>query len=452
MRRDRQSADRGRAETAGVDDRPAADDSVPGARLDPNTPDPSTADAQPDPPTADTQPEPSTADAQPELLAAGIRSEPVAEDARLEWVSDGLLALLPMLALLLVLLNGGADEHAVPLLLGPALAQSVLLLWCRRFPLTVLIAVMSLEALLAVLESNTIAGVLAATFGLGLWGKRRQQYIGIALVLVTVLLGGPVLSTADGVSIAGFTVLHLAAIAVFAGFWLVGRLGARQRRTAAEWRARSRHLEAERELVERQAAERERSLLGRELHDILNHSVTTMVLDAAAAAETGADAELTLHRIADTGRASLAELRRLLSVLREPPTEHDPLAVPPGLDRIDELAARSRARLERRGRVRPVDASIELAAYRIVQEALTNVTKHAGDVETLVSLSFSPESLTVRVDNAAPNGPGRSPEGGGIGLIGMRERVQLLDGSLDHGPRAGGGFEVCAVLPIRSRS
>nr|WP_052477845.1 histidine kinase [Kibdelosporangium sp. MJ126-NF4]CEL14402.1 two-component system sensor kinase [Kibdelosporangium sp. MJ126-NF4]CTQ88767.1 two-component system sensor kinase [Kibdelosporangium sp. MJ126-NF4] len=361
-----------------------------------------------------------------------------ADHARLERLSDGLLALLPLMAAWLSILNGPAERH-IWTLLAVATAQTIALAWCRRFPLTVLLVVIALETALVVVGSEIFVGFLAATFALGTWGKPVQQRIGLTVGL-SLLAIGMVVSIRGG-SPAGFAVVGIASVGMmFVGFWASGRLGARQR-------GRIRELEAERAEV----VQRERALLARELHDILNHSVTAMVLDATAAAETGSDVRQTLDRVARTGRDSLAELRRLLGVLRANPSaaDHDPLVVPPGLDQIDALISATPldVTLVRQGNTGRLGASVEHAAYRVVQEALTNVIKHAGPVATVVSLSFAADQLTVSVVNGKPVTAGHP--GSGLGLLGMRERVSLVGGTLRVGPRPD-GFEVRAVLPARS--
>ncbi|WP_160096424.1 sensor histidine kinase [Kibdelosporangium aridum] len=361
--------------------------------------------------------------------------------AGLERLSDGLIALLPLMVAWLSILDDPVEPHT-GIMLGVATAQTFTLVWCRRLPLTVLLMVMALETVLVVLDNEIFVGVLAATFALGTWGKPVQQRIGLAIGL-TLLAIGMFVSIVGG-SQPGFAVVGIVSVAVmFVGFWSNGRLGARQR-------SRIRELEAERT----QVVERERALLARELHDILNHSVTAMVLDATAAAETGSpdEARETLDRVARTGRNSLAELRRLLGVLRAnaSATDHDPLIVPPGLAQIDELISSTplEITLIQQGKAGLLDASIEHAAYRVIQESLTNVIKHAGPVATTVSLSFAADQLSVVVVNAprviTPN------PGTGLGLVGMRERVSLVGGTLHAGPSADGGFEVRAVLPVRS--
>jgi signal transduction histidine kinase len=371
------------------------------------------------------------------------------EDGRpgLERLSDGLLVLLPLMVAWLSILDG-PDHDPVATVLGVASAQSFALVWRRRFPLTVLLVVMVLEGVLIAADAEIFVAFLVAASALGTWGRPVQQRIGLAIGLAA-LATGMVLSITGGAP-AGFAVAGVASVAImFVGFWLSGWLGARQR-------TRIRRLEAERAEIEQRAAARERALLARELHDILNHAVTAMVLDATAAAETGTPDESreALRRIARTGRNSLAELRRLLSILRRSlsDADHDPLTVPPGLDRLDELVggipgSGPRVTLVRDGHAGPLDASIEHAAYRVVQEALTNVIKHAGPVATTVSLAYASDHLSVVVANERSAQIRRA--GNGLGLIGMRERVELVGGTLTAGPGADGGFEVRAHFPAR---
>ncbi|GIJ46084.1 hypothetical protein Val02_29700 [Virgisporangium aliadipatigenens] len=366
-----------------------------------------------------------------------------------------LLVALPPLSALVAVLDSRAGTP-VWLLFCVVLAQSAALAWSRRFPLTVLVVVAALEVVLVARDLELLVGFLAAACALGAWGGRWQQRVGLAFGFG--LLGvGLVLSVGGGnrpgVSVAGLGALA----ALFAGFWSVGRLSAGHLRRLVELNRYSRRLEAERALAERRAADRERVLLARELHDILNHAVTAMVLDADAAVETGDDTEsrAALRRVAATGRQSLGELRRLLAVLRATGdgADHDPLAVLPGLSDVDSLLRHlpeggPRVRLERLGTPRPLDASVGQAAYRVVQESLTNVIRHAGSVDTRVCLEFAPGALTVRVANA-PGRTGVPGSGGGLGLVGMRERVELVGGTLAAGPGADGGFEVRATFPVR---
>ncbi|MGP3935351.1 sensor histidine kinase [Nonomuraea sp. KM88] len=375
--------------------------------------------------------------------------DPAQRETRLEWLSDGLPALLPPLAAWLVV---PGDEPGVQLALAGA--QSAALMLSRRFPLSVLGVSVVLELALILVKMPVLVAPLVAASRLGAWGRGGHRVIGVAAVLALLGIGLPVTLVSLGDPLRVVAVYAVAAVLVV-GFWAMGRVDGRRRDRIHELQARSRRLEAERELAERRAAERERTLLARELHDILNHSVTTMVLDAEAGADTRDDMEETLRRVARTGRESLAELRRLLGVLRQAPPGHDPLAPPPRLHQLDALVAAippggPRATLIRSGDVRHVDTSIELAAYRVVQEALTNVTKHAGPVDVRVSLDYSATHLRVTVVNAVP---AEAPAGGpsGVGLIGMRERVGLLGGTVEvsSGREM---FELCATLPLRAVS
>lgn len=379
--------------------------------------------------------------------------EPAWRQPHVAWLADGLIVVLPPLAALVAALGSPLDSSMWPLF-AVAGSQSLCLIWSRRFPLAVLFAVTGLEVILVALDQEILVATLAAASGLGAWGSRVHQRLG--LVFGVLLLAAGLASSVTNVGFSGYTVAGLAALgALFVGFWLLGRDMARRR-------LRLRLLESERVHAERRAAERERALLARELHDILNHALTGMVLHADATAETGdaADARAALGRIATTGRQSLAELRRLLDVLRteKSSVDYDPLVVPGGLDHLDDLVRTvpqpgPRVRIERRGKARPADASIEHAAYRVIQESLTNVARHAGPVDVTVRLTYTPTSLDVEVRNAPPD---QQPVTahlrlGGLGLIGMRERVELVGGTLTAGPQGDGGFGIWAQFPLREQ-
>ena len=196
----------------------------------------------------------------------------------------------------------------------------------------------------------------------------------------------------------------------------------------------------------------ERARIARELHDVVSHHVTAMTLQAEAAAMTGDKAALA--SVATAGRDALTELRRMLGVLRRPdsdaPGELDPQ---PDLDQLDALAARTssgpRVTVERRGNVRSLSAGLELGVFRLVQEALTNTSKHSDATAVDVVLTYGDTDLTVEVlDNGRPLVAARVGSGG-LGLVGMQERIALLDGELTTGPRADtNGFRVFARLPI----
>ena len=241
--------------------------------------------------------------------------------------------------------------------------------------------------------------------------------------------------------------------------WLVGKGMQRYRDLTASLRAQTFQLERERDERARLAVALERARIARELHDVIAHSVSVMVVQAAAERKAlGHERQQTrevLEMIERAGRQALVELRRLLGVLRK---TGDPLLLEPqpGLRDLDALLDQVReAGLPVDFRVEgvrvPLSAGVELSVYRIVQEALTNTLKHAGRAPTQVTLSFLPESLELEVTNES-DGPLTTRSNGGHGLVGMRERVAMLGGSLKAGPGAKGGFSVKASLPFESLS
>ena len=233
--------------------------------------------------------------------------------------------------------------------------------------------------------------------------------------------------------------------------WLAGRgVRTRTRLTEELHEAAVQAQEAHEEEVARAAAD-ERRRIAREMHDVVAHSVSVMVVQAGGARrildQDPARAVEAAAHIEDVGRAALAEMRRLLGVLHH----SDERAPQPTLRELDRLVERTRAAglpvsLTVEGEPQSLPAGMDLAAYRVVQEALTNAIKHAGAAPTEVTVRWEPEHLELEiVDNGALAANG---SGGGHGLVGMEERVRLYDGELRAGHRAGGGFEVVARLPL----
>jgi signal transduction histidine kinase len=233
--------------------------------------------------------------------------------------------------------------------------------------------------------------------------------------------------------------------------WLAGRgVRTRTRLTEELHEAAVRAQEAHEEEVARAAAD-ERRRIARELHDVVAHSMSVMVVQAGGARRIlerdPARAVEAAARIEEVGRAALAEMRRLLGLMHHA-EERGPQ---PTLRQLDALVERTRAAglpvsLTVEGEPRSLPAGMDLAAYRVVQEALTNAIKHAGAAPTEVTVRWQPSHLELEiVDTGAPAANG---DGGGHGLVGMEERVRLYDGELRTGRRAGGGFEVLARLPL----
>ena len=234
----------------------------------------------------------------------------------------------------------------------------------------------------------------------------------------------------------------------------IGRLVGHERAQAARLEDLTERLRRERAGAERAAVAEERSRIARELHDVVGHEVSVIALqaDAAAAAlETApALARAPVSAIRESAGEALAEMRRVLGALREDEDEAG-LRPQPGLADLPALAERARAtgtpvELTVGGTPRPAPPSVELAAYRLAQEALTNARKHAPGAPVRLEVLWDNGSVALRVADAGP-GPARAPVTG-YGLVGMRERVRLVGGEMHTGPAPGGGFEVAATLPV----
>ena len=245
------------------------------------------------------------------------------------------------------------------------------------------------------------------------------------------------------------------AIIVVGAPWLAGRAVRNRAQKAAALQELAFQLEREREQLAEMAVADERSRIAREMHDVVAHSMSVMVIQAGAARKMmdkdPARATEALNSIEETGRKGLAEMRRLLGVLRK---EDDgaALAPQPGVDRIEDLVHRARSagqpvELEVEGEPRPLTTGVDLSVYRIVQEALTNTMKHSHGASARVHLRWGERLLDVEVSDDGP-GPYVNENGGGNGLIGMRERVEIYGGTIEAGPADGGGFRVHATLPV----
>lgn len=238
--------------------------------------------------------------------------------------------------------------------------------------------------------------------------------------------------------------------------WLAGWAFRRGRTQAVRLEDRAARLEREREERARVAVAEERARISRELHDMVAHSVIVIVVQAQAAQRLidgeQREARRALGSIETTGRQALVELRRLLGVLRRTDAELS-LTPQPGLGSLDALIAQFRdsglpVELIVEGESRPLPPGVDLSAYRIVQEALTNTLKHAGPARADVLVRYSNDEVELEItDDGAGNEKGG---GSGQGLIGMRERVTLYSGVLESGQRDGGGYLVRARLPLDS--
>ncbi|MFC4585793.1 sensor histidine kinase [Sphaerisporangium corydalis] len=222
----------------------------------------------------------------------------------------------------------------------------------------------------------------------------------------------------------------------------------------------SERLRHDQEDMARRAVTQERVRIARELHDVVAHHMSVISVQAGLAryvfTSDPGTARDALATIAETGSEVMGEMRRLLSVLRIEPEDdgvsYDPA---PGLDRLGQLAERVRSagvpvEVTVRGTARPLAPGIDLCAFRVVQECLTNVLKHAGPARAEVTLSYRPAELELRVTDDGRGRAGSGTDSGGHGLMGMRERVKLYKGTIVAGPRPRGGFEVVVTLPLSS--
>jgi signal transduction histidine kinase len=341
------------------------------------------------------------------------------------------------------------------------------LAWRRRWPFGVLLVVTGAIAAESLIIGRSPEGgevlfpILIALYSVGAYAVREGGSGGFVL--------GVVAMKTDVIQDPNHEVASLSGVAVASGFfgvflggaaWLVGRHVQSRRRHAEQFERRAVHLEREQSELAQAAAEAERVRIARELHDVVAHSVSLMGVQAGAAERViERDPDLArdaLRSIQTTSREAIRELRRLLSVLRtaEQPSE---LAPQPGLGSLDPLVARAReaglpVELRVDGDPGQIPAGVELSAYRVVQEALTNVRKHAPGADTRVDVRCLRDRIELSVENDSPATGNGKVEGaarqGGYGLVGMRERIALYGGALKAGPRETGGFAVQATLPI----
>jgi signal transduction histidine kinase len=288
--------------------------------------------------------------------------------------------------------------------------------------------------------------LLAAAYSLGAHTSLRRAAAGlVAAAPVAAAIGrngelGLLFGSQGGSAGVTLALLQLAA------FCLAGVL-VRARRQAASLAARSLALQRQAE----QATAAERARIARELHDIIAHHLSVVVLHAAGARASGGADPATLEEIEHSGRQALAETRRLFGVLRDP-DEQAGRAPQPGIGELPALAGRLRAvglevSLSVDGDHAALPPGVNVSAYRIVQEALTNVLKHAGPARAQVTVGCADSAVTIEVNDDGSGSPAPPVLTGGQGLAGMRERVALFGGDLRAGPRPGGGFAVCARLP-----
>jgi signal transduction histidine kinase len=326
-----------------------------------------------------------------------------------------------------------------------AAAEVLVLFFRRAHPFLVLAAVVAVTVAIPVDGPVSIPLMVAIyTIGSRHSGETTIAAAG-AVVLVGFayrLAGGPQFSSGDLVGLA-----LVCAVAAGLGLYIGNR-----RANMDRLRERAELLDRERVLLAERAVAEERVRIAQELHDVVAHNVSLIVVQAQALGATAGDERVTeaTDGIADLGREAMAEMHRTLKLLRAAENGDPALAPQPGLGELDGLLERARGAgvgidLTVEGEPRALSQSVNLSAYRIVQEALTNVVKHAGRAHTTVTLGYRPDALELTIADSGETPP--PPSAGGHGLVGMRERAALFGGTLTAGPRAGRGFEVRASLP-----
>jgi signal transduction histidine kinase len=400
-----------------------------------------------------------------------LRAHPLAADALLA----GLLVVVSLVVL--AYMNRDCtgkcrpgDAGAVALVL----LQTVPLAWRRRRPLATCVVAGVASALYGAapypdLGLSVPLGGLVALYTAAAWCSRRTSLlVGAAVVVGAATILALPTTNADVVDVA------LAALALVTA-WGLGDRARIQRAWAAALQERAERLERERESDARRAVAEERTRIARELHDVVAHHVSMMVVQAEAGPvvveRDPSRAAGAFDSIAVTGRQALVEMRRLLGVLRGNGDSAPSLAPQPGLAEVPALVEQVgrtglAVELVVEGEPCPLPAGVDLSAYRIVQEALTNAVRHAGPGHARVLVRYGEHDLELQVSDDGPGSPGGPnaprPAGGapdppdrpgrtpptGQGLVGMRERVNLFGGELHAGPRPEGGFAVAARLPI----
>jgi signal transduction histidine kinase len=359
---------------------------------------------------------------------------------KLDWLIAALLTL--GLELEDWLGNGASHERVPAALLGAIVTAAVALR--RRYPATVGLTAGIVAAILAAVwgpPSLITWGIawICCAYALAVWAQPgRFAFVAVAITLAGLAsAAGPAHPDSVQFSIITFVILLLV------------------RRIVGDRERRAQIAERERDLAAREAVVEERARIARELHDAIAHNVSMMVVQAGGERrvldeEQGSTREV-LETIERIGRGALTEMRRLVGMLRS--DAGDPLTPQPGLTDLPTLATQVREAglpvdLRVDGERRELPAGIELSAYRIVQEALTNALKHAGEAHAAVHVHYGTDSLELEIVDDGPGDSRRSADGG-HGLVGMRERVALYGGRFDAGTRQSGGFAVRVLLPIR---
>jgi signal transduction histidine kinase len=370
---------------------------------------------------------------------------------------DGLVVVLVGVAGI-VGLSVPQEQPAAPLALAlpPVLAQAGALWWRRRRPLLVL--VVTLVALLVAqavgdVNAASFLGPHAAAYAVAVYADRTRALTGVVVVVVAAAIDGAVVTWLTDLPYGPVLLSPTGAFVLIA--WGIGRYVQVRRAYLDAVLAYTHQLEEDRDEHMQRAIREERRRIARDLHDQVAHHLGVISLQTSAAQRwLGRDQDRAATALASAEQASRTALETMPAILQALRSDdRDAARVPqPTLVDVDQLIDQLRAAgmvIEREihGEPRPLHPTVELTAYRVIQESLTNVTKHAGRAEVTVRLRYGAGRFEVEIEDDG-HGPSAAPgDGAELGLVGMRERVQLLDGELVTGPREGGGFRVRASLP-----
>ncbi|MEV2216843.1 sensor histidine kinase [Streptomyces sp. NPDC050997] len=356
---------------------------------------------------------------------------------------------------------------------SPGVIVPIVLLLClvialrRRMPEKMLLLALGLGVTQVVLDVETSPAdfaLLVIVYTVAATGARWASRLALATGLCAATVAQLRWPNADSGALGNVAQMIFLTVP-FALAWVLGDSIRTRRAYFAQLEERAARLEKEREAQSKVAVAAERARIARELHDVVAHNVSVMVVQADGAAyvlDAAPDqAKKALETISSTGRQALAEMRRLLGVLRTGEHQEGGEYVPqPDVEQIEDLVEQCRGSglpvdFKVEGTPRPLPSGVELTAYRIVQEALTNTRKHGGpNAGASVRLVYFDDGLGLLVEDDGKGAPHELYEEGGVdgrghGLIGMRERIGMVGGTLDAGPRPGGGFRISALLPLK---
>ncbi|GGS85707.1 sensor histidine kinase [Streptomyces cinerochromogenes] len=378
------------------------------------------------------------------------------------------VVLLGVSAVSVVNLDGTpGHQGTVPEGMAVSVALCAVVALRRRFPEPMLLVALVIGLAQVVLDVETTVAdfaMLVITYTVAAVGARWASRLALAVSLCAATVA-QMRWPEEQASFPGQVAIAVFQTVPFALAWVLGDSMRTRRAYFAQLEERAARLEKEREAQAKVAVAAERARIARELHDVVAHNVSVMVVQADGAAyvmDAAPDqAKKALETISSTGRQALAEMRRLLGVLRTGEHQESGEYVPqPDVEQIDDLVEQCRSSglpvdFKVEGTPRPLPSGVELTAYRIVQEALTNTRKHGGpNAGASVRLVYFDDGLGLLVEDDGKGAPHELYEEGGAdgqghGLIGMRERVGMVGGTLDAGPRPGGGFRISALLPLK---